>query len=148
MAKETTKTPWDIIRDAQEIIKTQSDALIGDLQKQLQKVADTVKTIDQITGKQVLKDPAFEQALDELGVELKDAAKPKKVAKELPSIVGSPFSTKLIEIVRNNGKPIDAAGVIAKVGTEAKATTTKNYLARLVAEGVLYRPSRGLFGIK
>jgi len=147
---EVIKSPVDIIREAQEIINGQTNALIGELQRQLQATADTVKMIRGITGKEILTDPAFGQALDEMGLGLKSQFKVEKKSqsKEMPAIKDTDLGRKITNVVKEKGK-CDAASVIAAVGDSVKPNTIKNYLARLVTpEGVLYRPERGIFALK
>lgn len=146
---KSEKSPLDIIKDAQEIIKSQTDALIADLQRKLQATADTVNTIKGITGKNILSDPAFEQAISELGLTQKGSATTTKKAKtELAPIKDTPLALEICGVIKKHDKPIDVAAVATAVGTKVKKTTIANYMARLVAENVLYRPSRGQFAIK
>jgi Fic family protein len=142
-----SKSPLDIIKDAQEIIKAQSTALIGDLQRKLQEVADTIKIIRETTGKDVLDDPALEQALTQMGVyPIKPTITKVKAAKPLQSVKDTDTAKAIVEALKKHGKPMDVAGIVK--ATDGKKSTVTQYTLRLVNEGVLVRPSRGMYEVK
>jgi hypothetical protein len=60
----------------------------------------------------------------------------------------SPLAARIKEVLKKHGKAMDAAAVIVAIGKEAKPATVKNYLSRMVSEGVISRPERGMFAIK
>jgi hypothetical protein len=142
------KTPLDRIKEYQELAKAETDKLIGQLQRQLQEVADVTKLANEITGRCVLSDPAFEQALNDLGVAVKGSieAPVKKAPKELPPIGGTPLAKQICEALKKHNKPMDIAAIVTAVG--GKKSTVTNYTNRLVGEGVIDRPARGMFASK
>lgn len=145
----TDPSPLDLIRKAQETIKAQTDALIGQLQRELQGVATTVKTLREVTGKDVLIDPAFGQALDELGLILKSSTTatpdPKATSKGTATVAGSPAMDKIIDALKKSGKPMTAEEINTAVG--GNLNTTRNYCSRAAKEALVKKIGRGVFAL-
>lgn len=146
----TDKTPLEIIQSAMEIIQGQTDALVNDLQRQFQNLANSVQQANKILGKNVLDNSAFEQALAQMALCSAGSAQnrtKRTTSKELPPVKESPLGLKIAKVVKDKGKA-NAATIVEIVGADAKPATVKNYVARLFNEGVLTRVERGVYAIK
>jgi hypothetical protein len=86
--------------------------------------------------------------LSELGLYLEQRKQPKGTAKPLPSIKDTPLASSIVEAIKKHGKPMDVEGVAKAFEGKSAKSTISNYLARMVNEGVLFRPSRGQFNVR
>lgn len=143
MAKENV---FSKLREIEESKKAIIDDAVSDVQKRLQGIADDVKMLGLPN---FLQNPAFEQSLNELGLNIGVKEKSKKVAAAaLPPVKETPIGLAIATAIKKHEKPMNVADLVMALGDMAKKPTIATYAARLVDEGVLYRPSRGLFAIK
>jgi hypothetical protein len=131
-------------------LETESNKLLAELERLLAKSAQTFTVyLESVGDGNALKGEQFYDSLATLGLTVKGTEpviNEKKSA--APKVSGSPLANKICEIIKKKRAPMDIASIIKLLEGEAKATTIKQYCQRLVSEGTLYRPERGLFAIK
>jgi AcrR family transcriptional regulator len=152
MAKDSTSehNVFVQLRRIEESKKAKFDAAITDVQQRLQQLADDIKLLDH---PKFMSNPAFEQALSQLGLTF-DTMQPavRKGAisplAQIRPLRGTRLGLSIIEYLRKVDKPVDAESVIVALKDSGASSTIKNYLARLVTEGAIRKPERGLFAVK
>jgi hypothetical protein len=150
MAETKEMSAVERIAQLKNELQKESTKLLSELERLLAKSADTYRVfLDSVGSQDALRGEQFAQSLSTLGLEIKDAQKPiVKKESNAPKVTGSPLANKICEALKKKRQPMDIASLIKSLEGEAKATTVKQYAQRLVSEGTLYRPERGLFAIK
>ena len=146
----TTISAVERIAQLKKDLEQESEKLLSEVEHSLAKAADAYKLyVETVGGKDTLRGEQFAQSLSILGLESKDAQKPiVKKSSNAPKVAGSPLANKICETIKKKKAPMDIHSLIKAFEGEAKPATVKQYCQRLVAEDILWRPSRGLFAVK